>query len=107
VTGRADDRTPWGTILTPPDPRRPHGRVIVLAVRPYRSRITTLTCFCKRRRKDGTCLTLDGVIPILKHPERVRLKHPELDQRVDRVPPEAVRRPPKPREETDPCSAAT
>lgn len=67
---------PWLTILTPPNPRsKTGGRCIVLARRGYRSKWTTLVCFCKRERKDGLCKTLDQLVPLLAHPERVRFEH--------------------------------
>jgi hypothetical protein len=50
-------------------------RCIVLAVRGYRSKWTTLRCFCRHERKDGTCKTLDQLVPLLAHPERVRFEH--------------------------------
>ena len=67
---------PWLTLLTPPNPySRKGGRTIVIARRPYRSKWTTLECFCRKARKDGTCQTLDGIVPFLAHPERVKFKH--------------------------------
>lgn len=67
---------PWVSILTPMNPySKTGGRVIVLATRPYRSKWTTLICFCKRERKDGSCKTLDQLVPILAHPDRVRFEH--------------------------------
>lgn len=86
MTTSTAKRPPWLHILTPPNPdSRTGGRSIVLATRPYRSSITTLNCLCKRRRKDGSCRTLDQIIPFLRHPSRVRLKHSELDELVFRV----------------------
>jgi hypothetical protein len=31
--------------------------------------------FCRKARKDGTCKTLDGLTPLLAHPERVKFEH--------------------------------
>ena len=71
-----DKPKPWLTILTPPNPySKTGGRCIVIAKREYRSKWWVLECFCKRARKDGTCQTLDGVVPLLAHPERVRFEH--------------------------------
>ena len=36
-----------------------------ISYREYRSKWTTLTCFCKRARRDGSCQTLDGIIRVL------------------------------------------
>jgi hypothetical protein len=81
------ERPPWLHILTPLNTEsRSGGRCIVLGTRPYRSSVTTLNCFCRRRRKNGTCRTLDQIIPLLRHPSRVRLTHSELDELVFRVP---------------------
>lgn len=67
---------PWITILTPPNPySKTGGRTMVLGSRPYRSKYTTLICFCKRARKDGSCQTLDQLVPFLRHPDRVRFEH--------------------------------
>lgn len=72
----ATKQPPWVTILTPPNPNsKTGGRCIVLAVRGYRSKWWKLECFCKRARKDGTCKTLDQLVPLLSHPERVRFEH--------------------------------
>lgn len=72
----AEKQAPWVTILTPPNPAsKKGGATIVLAVRGYRSKWTRLECFCKRARKDGTCKTLDQIVPLLAHPERVRFEH--------------------------------
>lgn len=73
---RQQAQKPWLSLLTPPNPySKTGGRTIVIATRPYRSKWWTVVCFCKRARKDGTCQTLDGVTPLLAHPERVRFKH--------------------------------
>lgn len=67
---------PWVTILTPANPHsKSGGRTIVLAERAYRSKWWRLVCFCKHERKDGTCKTLDQLVPILAHPDRVRFEH--------------------------------
>lgn len=67
---------PWVTFLTPPNPySKTGGRSLCLAFREYRSKWWRIQCFCSRPRKDGTCQTLDGVIPFLAHPERVRFEH--------------------------------
>lgn len=79
---------PWLTLLTPPNPdSKTGGLTLLIAKRPYRSKFTTITCFCRRRRKDGTCRTLDAVTPVLAHPERVRFHHPKVDLQTFRVPP--------------------
>lgn len=76
ATLRDEKPKPWLTILTPPNPySKTGGRVFVLAQREYRSKWTTLICFCGRERKDGLCKTLDQLVPILAHPERVRFAH--------------------------------
>ncbi len=60
-------------LLTPLNPySKKGGRTIVIAERRYRSKWWTLICFCNRERKDGTCKTLDNVIPI--H-DRVHFEH--------------------------------
>lgn len=77
---------PWCSILTPPNPySKTGGRSIVLAWRAYRSKWWTLECFCKRARKDGSCKTLDQLVPILAHPELVRFAHVERDADGRRV----------------------
>lgn len=69
---------PHFTMLTPPNPySNTGGRVIVLAKREYRSKWWTLICFCKRVRRDGSCKTLDQLVPLLAHPERVKFSHEE------------------------------
>lgn len=47
-----------------------------------------LTCFCKRRRKDGTCLYTDGIRPLIYADvrTRVRLEHPQIDRVLHRLP---------------------
>jgi hypothetical protein len=70
------DRQKRATMLVVPNPySRSDGNTIILAWRAWRSKYITLQCFCKRPRKDGTCKTLDGLIPLLAHPERARYKH--------------------------------
>lgn len=59
---------------------------IVLTERPWRSKYYTLVCFCKRRRRNGTCQRLDAFLPILRHPERGWMQHPEIDKQRFRVP---------------------
>lgn len=59
---------------------------IVITERPWRSRYFTLVCFCKRRRKDGTCQTVDPLLLLLRHPERGWVTHPEIDETRFRVP---------------------
>jgi hypothetical protein len=74
----AEKPKPWVTFLTPPNPySKTGGRSLLLAVRGYRSKWTTITCFCKRSRSDGSCKTIDGIAPLLRHPERVRFEHPK------------------------------
>lgn len=72
------DRQPWAALVLVQNPdSKTGGKRVVVAMRPYRSKWTTITCFCKRVRKDGTCRTLDGIIPHLAHPERVKFDHPD------------------------------
>lgn len=72
----AERPKPWCSILTPPNPySRTGGHTVVIAERKYRSKWTTLVCFCKRERRDGSCKTLDQLVPMLAHPERVRFAH--------------------------------
>lgn len=67
---------PWVAFLTPPNPRsKTGGRALVLAIRGYRSKWTRLVCFCSQARRDGSCKTLDQIVPLLAHPERVRFEH--------------------------------
>jgi hypothetical protein len=47
------------------------GNTLLVSARAYRSKWVTLTCFCKRARKDGTCKTLDQV----KLAPRVKVEH--------------------------------
>ena len=53
-----------------------------------RSKWYRLTCFCKSRRKDGTCQLTDGIRPLIlaSARKRVRLEHPSIDKRLDRLP---------------------
>jgi hypothetical protein len=75
VTDREKPK-PWVTILAPPNPySKTGGRTMVLGFREYRSKWTTLLCFCKRARRDGSCKTLDQLVPLLAHPERVKFSH--------------------------------
>jgi hypothetical protein len=61
---------------------------MVMMIRPPRKKNFRLICFCKRRRKDGTCLLTDGIRPIIYASvrPRVRLEHPGIDERLDRIP---------------------
>jgi hypothetical protein len=61
---------------------------IVMLLRPPRKKNYRLTCFCKRRRKDGTCWLTDGIRPRLYASVRpkVRLEHPQLDATLHRLP---------------------
>ena len=58
---------------------------IVLTERPWRSKYATLVCFCKRRRKDGTCLLTEPLIAMLRNPERAYVQHPKIDERRFRI----------------------
>jgi hypothetical protein len=59
---RREKPLPWFSLLVPPNPdSKTGGRTVLVATRPYRSKFTTVVCFCKRRRKDGGCRTLDGI----------------------------------------------
>lgn len=52
---------------------------IVMTERPWRSKYVTIVCFCKRRRKDGSCQITDALTCRLIAPERARIKHPDID----------------------------
>jgi hypothetical protein len=83
---RREKPLPWFSLLVPPNPdSKTGGHTVLVATRPYRSKFTTVVCFCKRRRKDGGCRTLDGIVPLLAHPDRVRFQHPKVDDRVFRA----------------------
>ncbi len=51
-----------------------------------------LTCFCKRRRKDGSCLLTDGIAAkiMAEKAHLVRLVHPKVDERRFRLPAEKL-----------------
>jgi len=55
---------------------------IVMLIRPPRKRLYSLVCFCRRRRKDGTCQLTDGIRPLIYASQRVkvRLEHPQIDR---------------------------
>lgn len=47
------------------------GNTLLISARAYRSKWVTLTCFCKRARKDGSCKTIDQLVLL----PRVRVEH--------------------------------
>ena len=61
---------------------------IVMLISKPRSKWPHLVCFCKRRRKDGTCLLTDGIRPLFYQSarSRIRLEHPEIDKQLHRLP---------------------
>jgi hypothetical protein len=47
---------------------------LVLATRSWRSKWWTLTCFCSRSRKDGSCQQIDKAVALVKPQFRDRLR---------------------------------
>jgi hypothetical protein len=68
----------------PDGPKHP----VMLIPSARRSKWYRLVCFCKRRRKDGTCQMTDGIRPLIYASvrERVRLEHPQIDKVLHRIP---------------------
>lgn len=62
--------------------------MIVIVGRAPRERMIHVTCFCRRRRKDGTCLFNEAVLPLIREEfrQRVRLEHPGIDGVLHRMP---------------------
>lgn len=61
---------------------------IVMLISKPRSKWPHLVCFCKRRRKDGTCQLTDGIRPLIYASvrPRIRLEHPQIDKQLHRLP---------------------
>ena len=61
---------------------------IVMLMRNPTTHRYDLTCFCKRRRKDGTCQRVDAVRQkiLADKAHLVRVVHPQVDERRFRLP---------------------
>lgn len=72
----------WAPIIV--TDRQGKNRKMVLLIRKPRSKWVRMVCFCKRRRKDGTCIYTDGALSVLNREAvpLLHLEHPEIDRQL-------------------------